>query len=97
MKKGNVLKLVTIMVVVELIMVVTATDSNIFEGEKISFTPCMIQCGLKCLTDSKDWPKWKWLTCLGACVAQCSNTPIDRVCATNCVGSLCSKFLDSGT
>ena len=96
MAKNIGMTLVIMMIVTELILVAAASQSS-GEREKFSISPkCIAECGLRCVFEGKNKKSWQWAACLASCAVQCSDTLVDQVCASSCVQSLCSTFLNTG-
>lgn len=96
MAKNIATTFIAMMMVTQFIVVVLAANNYSGEGEKFSVT-CMAKCSFECVKEDKGEKSWKLAICLGKCAVTCSEDSIDHICATSCVKSLCSKYLNSGT
>lgn len=91
MKINNMMKLITMILILELIMSVATPTPRINVDERVSYSPeCFWHCVNTCFGDPN---------CMIQCLAGCVKTPAERngvrMCTATCAQATCSKFVDS--
>lgn len=91
MRINNITKLITMIIVLELIMIVATLTLHINVDEKVSHSPqCYWHCVKLCFGNP---------ICLIQCLASCIDIPVEtedaRRCTTTCAQTTCSKFVGS--
>lgn len=96
MEINNILKFITIMIVLELIMTVATPTLHTNVDEKFSIAPhCIWYCAKLCAGKLIKTP-----FCLVQCLFNCKDSPVIsdavRTCTATCAQHTCSKFVGSG-
>lgn len=97
MEKSNITKLITMIMVLELIVIAAATThNNNGNGEIEGFSPtCIIECTAECKGKG-----WSTPLCMAKCLYNCKDSPTVAkgvpVCTSTCAQLNCSKFVNSG-
>lgn len=96
MEINNAIKLAIIMVL-ELIVITTATNYNNSGFDHIDFVSvtCVVECRAACKGEG-----WHVPICLAKCLHKCKDSPVVSedvpVCTSACAQFNCSKFVGSG-
>lgn len=95
MKKSIALTFLAMIMLTQFMVIAIAAKNYSDDKIKVS-AKCIAKCSLQCVEDGEGKNPWELAACVGKCVLTCTDASIDPACATSCVESLCSKFLNSG-
>lgn len=97
MATNNVMKLITTIMVLELIAIAVATTHNNSGYDQPDWVSvkCVAECRALCKGKG-----WRTPICLAKCMFKCKDAPVVSedvpVCTSTCAQSNCSKFIDWG-